>query len=167
MVVKPRWPGQPWSRELEALASEVAFMPQRRDLFTPSWLGGSEPCFAFLTVRQLFLAGVLDTYRAGGPAPCRHAAGGGGLVAAEEQVVLLYMGVLLRRGTVTAGSVHPYLSAINNYHEDLGVDKPAKGRAVARGGEHSTSVLRKEKGRQQVRMKCLLVTPLAAAQGLL
>ncbi|KAK3237548.1 hypothetical protein CYMTET_52382 [Cymbomonas tetramitiformis] len=41
-MVAPRWPGQPWYRELEALASEVVFMPRRRDLFTPSRLRGSK-----------------------------------------------------------------------------------------------------------------------------
>eukprot|EP00854_Cymbomonas_tetramitiformis_P003984 gene3984-biopygen3917 len=33
---------QSWFRELEALATEVVIMPRRRDLFTPSRLGGSE-----------------------------------------------------------------------------------------------------------------------------
>ncbi|KAK3250327.1 hypothetical protein CYMTET_40288 [Cymbomonas tetramitiformis] len=41
-VVAPYWPGQSWFRELEALATEVVIMPRRRDLFTPSRLGGSE-----------------------------------------------------------------------------------------------------------------------------
>ncbi|KAK3288060.1 hypothetical protein CYMTET_4454 [Cymbomonas tetramitiformis] len=41
-VVAPYWPGQSWFRELEALATEVVITPRRRDLFTPSKLGGSE-----------------------------------------------------------------------------------------------------------------------------
>ncbi|KAK3254747.1 hypothetical protein CYMTET_36049 [Cymbomonas tetramitiformis] len=40
-VVAPHWPGQPWHRELEARASEVAFLPWRRNLFTPSRLDSS------------------------------------------------------------------------------------------------------------------------------
>ncbi|KAK3256098.1 hypothetical protein CYMTET_34751 [Cymbomonas tetramitiformis] len=40
MVVASQWPGQPWYRELEAYASEVAFMQQ--DPFTPSRLGRPE-----------------------------------------------------------------------------------------------------------------------------
>ncbi|KAK3278834.1 hypothetical protein CYMTET_13254 [Cymbomonas tetramitiformis] len=39
---------------------------------------------------------------------------------------------LLRWGTVAEGGLKPYLSAIYNYHEDLGFNGPAKDRVVVR-----------------------------------
>eukprot|EP00854_Cymbomonas_tetramitiformis_P015656 gene15656-biopygen16136 len=49
-----------------------------------------------------------------------------------EEAVLVYIGALPRRGTVPAGSTHPYLSAINNCHKDLGYEGLAKGRSMVR-----------------------------------
>eukprot|EP00854_Cymbomonas_tetramitiformis_P009988 gene9988-biopygen10208 len=40
--------------------------------------------------------------------------------------------MLLDRGGIQATSLQPYLSAINNYHEDIGWPGPAKGRSVSR-----------------------------------
>ncbi|KAK3287955.1 hypothetical protein CYMTET_4563 [Cymbomonas tetramitiformis] len=51
---------------------------------------------------------------------------------ATEATVRLYIAHLLSRGTVKAASLQPYLSAINNYHEDMGYPGPAKGRSVTR-----------------------------------
>ncbi|KAK3289156.1 hypothetical protein CYMTET_3402 [Cymbomonas tetramitiformis] len=51
---------------------------------------------------------------------------------ATEATVLLYIAHLLAKGTVRAASMQPYLSAINNYHEDMGFPGPAKGRGVSR-----------------------------------
>eukprot|EP00854_Cymbomonas_tetramitiformis_P009885 gene9885-biopygen10105 len=45
---------------------------------------------------------------------------------ATEATVLLYIAHLLAKGTVRAASMQPYLSAINNYHEDMGFPGPAK-----------------------------------------
>ncbi|KAK3256099.1 hypothetical protein CYMTET_34752 [Cymbomonas tetramitiformis] len=70
-----------------------------------------------------------------------------------EEAVLVYIGALPRRGTVPAGSTHPYLSAINNCHKDLGYEGLAKGRSmndVALSHEHGIFELRKEKGQQQL-----------------
>ncbi|KAK3250312.1 hypothetical protein CYMTET_40303 [Cymbomonas tetramitiformis] len=39
---------------------------------------------------------------------------------------------MLDKGTVQASNMQPYLSAINNYHEDMGFPGPAKGRAISR-----------------------------------
>ncbi|KAK3234424.1 hypothetical protein CYMTET_55366 [Cymbomonas tetramitiformis] len=39
---------------------------------------------------------------------------------------------LMCKGTIKAASLQPYLSAINNYHEDMGYDGPAKGHSVSR-----------------------------------
>ncbi|KAK3250736.1 hypothetical protein CYMTET_39896 [Cymbomonas tetramitiformis] len=49
---------------------------------------------------------------------------------ATEATVLLYIASVLNDGGVKATSLQPYLSAINNYHEDLRFPGPAKGRAV-------------------------------------
>ncbi|KAK3237547.1 hypothetical protein CYMTET_52381 [Cymbomonas tetramitiformis] len=49
------------------------------------------------------------------------------------------MGALLQQETVPAGSTQPYFLAISNCHEDLGVDKLAK-------GQGSRAVLRMLKG---------------------
>ncbi|KAK3258667.1 hypothetical protein CYMTET_32297 [Cymbomonas tetramitiformis] len=51
---------------------------------------------------------------------------------ASEATVLLYLASLLETGNIKSTSLQPYLSAINNYHEDLGLTGPAKGRAVTR-----------------------------------
>eukprot|EP00854_Cymbomonas_tetramitiformis_P034111 gene34111-biopygen13323 len=51
---------------------------------------------------------------------------------ATEATVVLYIASVLEDGSVRAASMQPYLSAINNYHEDLGFPGPAKGRAVNR-----------------------------------
>ncbi|KAK3248780.1 hypothetical protein CYMTET_41757 [Cymbomonas tetramitiformis] len=51
---------------------------------------------------------------------------------ATEATVLLYIASILDDGGVKATSLQPYLSAINNYHEDLRFPGPAKGRAVTR-----------------------------------
>ncbi|KAK3276374.1 hypothetical protein CYMTET_15545 [Cymbomonas tetramitiformis] len=44
----------------------------------------------------------------------------------------LYLASLLDSGGIKSSSLQPYLSAINNYHEDLGYEAPAKGRSVTR-----------------------------------
>ena len=51
---------------------------------------------------------------------------------AAEATVRLYIAHMLDKGTVQASNMQPYLSAINNYHEDMGFPGPAKGRAVSR-----------------------------------
>ncbi|KAK3258501.1 hypothetical protein CYMTET_32458 [Cymbomonas tetramitiformis] len=51
---------------------------------------------------------------------------------ASEATVLLYIASLLEDGNIQSASLQPYLSAINNYHEDLGFPGPAKGRSVTR-----------------------------------
>ncbi|KAK3276044.1 hypothetical protein CYMTET_15859 [Cymbomonas tetramitiformis] len=51
---------------------------------------------------------------------------------ASEATVLLYIASLLKDGGIKSASLQPYLSAINNYHEDLRFLGPAKGRAVTR-----------------------------------
>eukprot|EP00854_Cymbomonas_tetramitiformis_P012366 gene12366-biopygen12720 len=45
---------------------------------------------------------------------------------ATEATVVLYVASVLEDGGVQAASMQPYLSAINNYHEDLGFPGPAK-----------------------------------------
>ncbi|KAK3259929.1 hypothetical protein CYMTET_31091 [Cymbomonas tetramitiformis] len=51
---------------------------------------------------------------------------------ATGATVRLYIAHMLDKGTVQASNMQPYLSAINNYHEDMGFPGPAKGRAVSR-----------------------------------
>ncbi len=51
---------------------------------------------------------------------------------ATEATVRLYIAHLMSKGTIRAASLQPYLSAVNNYHEDMGFDGPAKGRSVSR-----------------------------------
>eukprot|EP00854_Cymbomonas_tetramitiformis_P008531 gene8531-biopygen8655 len=51
---------------------------------------------------------------------------------ATEATVVLYVAAVLEDGGVRVASMQPYLSAVNNYHEDLGFPGPAKGRAVTR-----------------------------------
>eukprot|EP00854_Cymbomonas_tetramitiformis_P004302 gene4302-biopygen4234 len=51
---------------------------------------------------------------------------------ATEATVLVYLASLLETGNIKSALLQPYLSAINNYHEDLGLTGPAKGRAVTR-----------------------------------
>ncbi|KAK3267043.1 hypothetical protein CYMTET_24372 [Cymbomonas tetramitiformis] len=51
---------------------------------------------------------------------------------ASEATVLLYIASLLKDGGIKSASLQPYLSAINNYHEDLRFPGPAKGRSVTR-----------------------------------
>ncbi|KAK3250616.1 hypothetical protein CYMTET_40020 [Cymbomonas tetramitiformis] len=256
-VVAPYWPGQSWFRELEALATEVVIMPRRRDLFTPSRLGGSEllgpskwdAVMFFIEARpkvtvgtkievfweddDCFYPGVVKEFNEDGKAHVLYddgdeetldlseenfkiinstdettdadgenterSSGGnydeykrGGAVQnfltrslcerwrgelgpsrltelavsmqqkalldttkdnygpkarrfilfcelhqrpwlpASEATVLLYIASLLEDGNIQSASLQPYLSAINNYHEDLGHPGPAKGRSVTR-----------------------------------
>ncbi|KAK3288430.1 hypothetical protein CYMTET_4087 [Cymbomonas tetramitiformis] len=208
-VVAPYWPGQSWFRELEALATEVVIMPRRRDLFTPSRLGGSEllgpskwdAVMFFIEARpkvtvgtkievfweddDCFYPGVVKEFNEDGKAHVLYddgdeetldlseenfkiinstdettdadgenterSSGGnyeeykrGGAVQnfltrslcerwrASEATVLLYIASLLEDGNIQSVSLQPYLSAINNYHEDLGHPGPAKGRSVTR-----------------------------------
>ena len=51
---------------------------------------------------------------------------------ATTATVLLYLSFLLKNKTIKSSSLQPYLSAINNYHEDLQFEAPAKGRSVVR-----------------------------------
>ncbi|KAK3241342.1 hypothetical protein CYMTET_48883 [Cymbomonas tetramitiformis] len=51
---------------------------------------------------------------------------------ATEATVLLYIASVLKDGGIKSASLQQYLSAINNYHEDLRIPGPAKGRAVTR-----------------------------------
>ncbi|KAK3267531.1 hypothetical protein CYMTET_23912 [Cymbomonas tetramitiformis] len=51
---------------------------------------------------------------------------------ATGATVRLYIAHMLDKGTVQASNMQPYLSAINNYHEDMGFPGPAKGRAISR-----------------------------------
>ncbi|KAK3238762.1 hypothetical protein CYMTET_51251 [Cymbomonas tetramitiformis] len=53
------------------------------------------------------------------------------LLAAEAKV-RLYIIYLMSTGTIKAASSQPYLSAINNHHEDMGRPGPAKGWSVSR-----------------------------------
>ncbi|KAK3271750.1 hypothetical protein CYMTET_19923 [Cymbomonas tetramitiformis] len=53
-------------------------------------------------------------------------------LTASEATVLLYIASLLKDGGIKSASLQPYLSAINNYHEDLRFPGPAKGRSVTR-----------------------------------
>ncbi|KAK3239228.1 hypothetical protein CYMTET_50828 [Cymbomonas tetramitiformis] len=48
------------------------------------------------------------------------------------EVRWLYLAHLMRSETIKVASLQPYLSPINNYHEDMGFDGPAKGRSVSR-----------------------------------
>ncbi|KAK3288433.1 hypothetical protein CYMTET_4090 [Cymbomonas tetramitiformis] len=252
-VVAPYWPGQSWFRELEALATEVVIMPRRRDLFTPSRLGGSEllgpsnttaskvtvgsKIEVFWKDDDCFYPGVVKEFNEDGKAHVLYddgdeetldlseenfkiinsvseltdeaadadgenierISGGdyeeykrGGVVQnfltrslcerwrgelgpsrltelavtmqrkalldttmsnygpkarrfilfceqhqrpwlpASEATVLLYIASLLKDGGIKSASLQPYLSAINNYHEDLWFPGPAKGRSVTR-----------------------------------
>ncbi|KAK3278548.1 hypothetical protein CYMTET_13527 [Cymbomonas tetramitiformis] len=252
-VVAPYWPGQSWFRELEALATEVVIMPRRRDLFTPSRLGGSEllgpsnttagkvtvgskievfwkddDCFYPGVVKEFnedgkahvlyddgdeetldlseenfkiinsvseltdeaadadgknierISGGDYEEYKRGGAVQsfltrslCERWRGELGpsrltelavtmqrkalldttmsnygpkarrfilfceqhqrpWLPTSEATVLLYIASLLKDGGIKSASLQPYLSAINNYHEDLRFPGPAKGRSVTR-----------------------------------
>eukprot|EP00854_Cymbomonas_tetramitiformis_P034053 gene34053-biopygen7325 len=52
---------------------------------------------------------------------------------AEEATVRLYIAHLLAKVIVQAASMQPYLSAINNYHEDMGFPGLAKAQGQSRG----------------------------------
>ena len=54
---------------------------------------------------------------------------------ASERTVLLYIAYLRDEGRVHEGSLNPYLAAINQAHEDIGLPRPAVG--------HWTALLRK------------------------
>ncbi|KAK3233814.1 hypothetical protein CYMTET_55911, partial [Cymbomonas tetramitiformis] len=51
---------------------------------------------------------------------------------ATEETVRLYIAAVLEKGGIQATSMQPYLSAINNHHEEMGYPGPAKGRGVVR-----------------------------------
>ena len=45
-------------------------------------------------------------------------------------MILAYVGHLAEKGTIAADSLQPYLSAINTYHLDNGLERPALGHVV-------------------------------------
>jgi hypothetical protein len=51
---------------------------------------------------------------------------------ATQRMVAAYIGYLAERGTIAAGSLQPYLSAINSVHHDHGYERPALGHLVQR-----------------------------------
>lgn len=62
---------------------------------------------------------------------------------ATIDTVLLYIGWLTERGTLAEENMQPYLSCINTWHEQLGVEGPAKGPVVQqarRGMAHRQSL---------------------------
>lgn len=52
-------------------------------------------------------------------------------IPATARMILAYVGHLAERGTIAARSLQPYLSAINTYHADSGLERPALGHVVA------------------------------------
>ncbi|KAK3246645.1 hypothetical protein CYMTET_43825 [Cymbomonas tetramitiformis] len=57
---------------------------------------------------------------------------GGSWLSATEAKVRLYVAQLMSKGTIKAASLKPYLSAINNYHEGMDYNGPAKGCSASR-----------------------------------
>ncbi len=49
---------------------------------------------------------------------------------ATPRMVFAYVGHLADKGTIAAGSLQPYLSAINSRHADYGFERPALGHLV-------------------------------------
>eukprot|EP00854_Cymbomonas_tetramitiformis_P001093 gene1093-biopygen941 len=56
------------------------------------------------------------------------------------EVPVRYIARLMAKGTVKAASLQPYLSTINNYHEGMRHNDPAKGRSAARAVKGMTSL---------------------------
>ncbi|KAK3256116.1 hypothetical protein CYMTET_34727 [Cymbomonas tetramitiformis] len=130
-VVVPYWPGQSWFRELEVIAGEArrasaASQPvlakgARLEVYWPlddDWCGGTvievtEENNDVAPVSE-WTSALRERWRA------------------SEETVRLYLAALLQKGGIQATSMQPYLSAINNYHEDMGLPGPAKGRSVTR-----------------------------------
>ncbi|KAK3266141.1 hypothetical protein CYMTET_25214 [Cymbomonas tetramitiformis] len=110
----------------------------------------------------------------------------------RKATVRLYIVHVTSKGTIKAASLQPYLSAVNNYHEDMGFDgaemelqractyavfafdmvgRPdtgvsmQKSRIAVADGNISV-VLHKEKGRRHVRLKRRLTIPAAGVKGL-
>ncbi|KAK3265932.1 hypothetical protein CYMTET_25408 [Cymbomonas tetramitiformis] len=149
-VVAPYWPGQSWFRELEALATEVVFWKDDDCFYTGVVKefsedgkahvlyddGDEESRLTELAVKMQKKA-LLDTTMGNyGPKAQRfiyfceqHQRP---WLPATEATVLLYIASVLKDGGIKSASLQPYLSAINNYHEDLRFPGPAKGRAVTR-----------------------------------
>ncbi|KAK3276403.1 hypothetical protein CYMTET_15514 [Cymbomonas tetramitiformis] len=101
-----------WRGELgQSDFTDLAIQMQRRSLLesTPSNYGPKAECFVQF---------------------CQHQQRQ--WLPASEAIVLLYLASLLEAGNIKSSSLQPYLSAINNYHDDLGLTGPAKGRAVTR-----------------------------------
>lgn len=53
-------------------------------------------------------------------------------IPSTPTMIFAYVGWLAERGTIAASSLQPYLSAINSYHADLGLERPALGHLVHR-----------------------------------
>ena len=51
---------------------------------------------------------------------------------ARPAYIYAYIGYLYEEGAVHAGSLQPYLSAINSWHADMGFEKPAVGHIIQR-----------------------------------
>ena len=62
---------------------------------------------------------------------------------AQPAHVLCYLGYLQEEGAVKAGSLHPYLSAINSWHTDMGLTKPVVGKKTNNDGARGKCARRK------------------------
>ncbi|KAK3241457.1 hypothetical protein CYMTET_48774 [Cymbomonas tetramitiformis] len=143
--VLPVWDTYDWWPLLKG-AHVLRVYPTGSDLFTsPEWrnLAAGDGTYAFGAERAFrgsthWPGAALGSKTVGNYRPKARAfmtfceAEGREWLPATEATVRLYIAQMLDKGTVQASNTQPYLSAINNYHEDMGLPGPAKGRAVSR-----------------------------------
>eukprot|EP00854_Cymbomonas_tetramitiformis_P011235 gene11235-biopygen11530 len=145
-VMAPYWPGQSWFRELEALATEEFNEDGKAHVLyddgDEETLDLSEENFKIIgssgmsePTDEAADADGKDIDRRGDYKENKR----GGAVEnfltrplSTEATVLLYIAFVMKDGGIKSASLQPYLSAINNYHEDLRFPGSAKGRAVTR-----------------------------------
>ncbi|KAK3246227.1 hypothetical protein CYMTET_44229 [Cymbomonas tetramitiformis] len=186
-VVAPYWPGQMWFQQLEAMADEVddawytgTVGDTRPDGLThiayedgdKKDLDMSKEKYGVLPAAVQEVAGwdaaLQERWRGElGDSSLTELAAFMAFCEAESRewlpatgaTVRLYIAHMLDKGTVQASNMQPYLSAINNYHEDMGFPGPAKGRAVSKAvkGMPRLQVQAAEAAATELRRACAYV----------
>ncbi|KAK3272990.1 hypothetical protein CYMTET_18741, partial [Cymbomonas tetramitiformis] len=128
-VLTPYWPGQSWFRELEQLADEVLYDD---DGFANIVYGDGDKEVVDLAEEKLSVICDVENAIELGDSEHSELAEQREWLPATTPTAPLYLASLLDSGGIKSSSLQPYLSAINNYHEDLGYEAPAKGRSVTR-----------------------------------
>eukprot|EP00873_Tetraselmis_striata_P014674 jgi/Tetstr1/434938/TSEL_023934.t1 len=123
-VMAPRWEGKAWHHALTEMAGEELTVVPRAGLFRPgrrdgraAWAPAIAASYASYCMKQYFRFSEEERRPA---------------LAADPGTMARYVTCLGNLGTIKASSLHPYLSAVNNFFKDHGREPMALGDLVSR-----------------------------------